>query len=124
MPSRFDLKLICDIDSSADTYKTEFELERLAASCKAKVDLPIPGSPPSSMVEPTVNPPPNTRSISIIEDSICSFDTVFKSDSLFETNNLSLFFLLSFFSSKQFHSLHLWHFPIFTGEVKPQFTHS
>ena len=35
-----------------------------AASCSARVDLPIPGSPPSRISEPATTPPPSTRSSS------------------------------------------------------------
>ncbi|MNX84771.1 hypothetical protein D3C86_1165840 [compost metagenome] len=37
---------------------------RFWATCKSKVDLPMPGSPPSSTSEPGTTPPPSTRSSS------------------------------------------------------------
>src|SRR5215510_15296514 len=33
-----------------------------AAACRSSVDLPMPGSPPSSTSEPGTTPPPRTRS--------------------------------------------------------------
>ena len=36
----------------------------LAAACNSSVDLPMPGSPPSSTIEPGTMPPPSTRSSS------------------------------------------------------------
>ena len=33
-----------------------------AAACSSSVDLPMPGSPPSSTSEPGTTPPPSTRS--------------------------------------------------------------
>ena len=37
---------------------------RAAATCRARVDLPMPGSPPMSVTEPGTSPPPSTRSSS------------------------------------------------------------
>ena len=36
-----------------------------AAACRSNVDLPIPGSPPTSRAEPGTKPPPHTRSSSV-----------------------------------------------------------
>ena len=33
-----------------------------AAACSSSVDLPMPGSPPSSTSDPGTTPPPSTRS--------------------------------------------------------------
>src|SRR6185312_10533694 len=38
-------------------------------TCKSKVDLPMPGSPPTSVAEPGTNPPPVTRSNSPMPES-------------------------------------------------------
>ena len=37
-----------------------------AAACSSSVDLPMPGSPPTSVTEPGTSPPPSTRSSSPI----------------------------------------------------------
>src|SRR5580704_11268415 len=52
-------------DSSPLAYRVCCPFERAAATCSSRVDLPIPSSPPSSVTEPTVSPPPNTRSSSL-----------------------------------------------------------
>ena len=54
-----------DADSSALTNRTRPPARtRAAASCRVKVDLPIPGSPPRSVTEPGTRPPPRHRSAS------------------------------------------------------------
>src|SRR5258708_5439377 len=50
-------------DSSPETYSVETPwLSSLAAHCISSVDLPIPGSPPTSTTEPGTIPPPSTKS--------------------------------------------------------------
>src|SRR6266566_9069974 len=50
-------------DSSPETYSVEMPwLSRRAAHCISSVDLPIPGSPPTSVTEPGTIPPPRTKS--------------------------------------------------------------
>src|ERR1041385_4160227 len=56
-------------DSSPETYSVEWPAApSLAASCRSKVGLPIPGSPPMSTIEPGTTPPPRTKSSSCIPD--------------------------------------------------------
>ena len=65
-PRRRALRLTCRSDSSPVTYRVG--VARLSASpaCNSIVDLPMPGSPPSSVTEPSTRPPPSTRSSSSI----------------------------------------------------------
>ena len=64
IPNLSALIFICWADSSPDTYKTCPSPLILSHICKIKVDLPIPGSPPSKVREPLTSPPPNTLSSS------------------------------------------------------------
>ena len=51
--------------SSPETYSTRRpERARRAAACSSRVDLPMPGSPPTSTAEAGTRPPPSTRSSS------------------------------------------------------------
>ncbi len=62
--------LICFSDSSPETYSTRLPVGWLAISivtCNISVDFPIPGSPPTSTIEPGTIPPPSTRANSLIE---------------------------------------------------------
>ncbi len=64
-PSRSARSRICAGPSSPHTYRTGPRcFWRWAASWSASVDLPMPGSPPSSTTEPGTSPPPSTRSSS------------------------------------------------------------
>ena len=58
--------LIWRTDSSPETYKTEAWRAISSATCNSKVDLPIPGSPPISTIDPGTTPPPRTRANSPI----------------------------------------------------------
>src|SRR6201994_2659382 len=40
----------------------------MEVACVSKVDLPMPGSPPTSSTEPRTKPPPVTRSSSVIPE--------------------------------------------------------
>src|SRR3977135_1954628 len=40
----------------------------MLVACVSKVDLPMPGSPPTNSTEPRTNPPPVTRSSSVMPD--------------------------------------------------------
>ena len=100
------LNLICSADSSPETYKTCPSPLILSQICKIKVDLPIPGSPPSNTKDPLTSPPPRTLSNSSnpVETLTSSFPTTsfnFKGLQLFfsapATPSLSLL-LLSFSS--------------------------
>jgi hypothetical protein len=51
-------------DSSPVAYSTDARCATLAATCSSSVDLPMPGSPPSSVTLPGTKPPPSTRSSS------------------------------------------------------------
>ena len=59
--------LTCSGDSSPDTYSTRSpRSSSRAATCSRSVDLPMPGSPPMSTMEPGTMPPPSTKSNSSI----------------------------------------------------------
>ncbi len=53
--------LICRSDSSPETYSTRCTFAISIAICSMSVDLPMPGSPPTSTMEPGTMPPPSTR---------------------------------------------------------------
>ncbi len=54
-------------DSSPETYSTRRPARAsAAAACSNSVDLPMPGSPPTSTADPATRPPPSTRSSSSI----------------------------------------------------------
>ena len=57
--------LICLSDSSPVIYRG-LEEERPEHICSIRVDLPIPGSPPMSIIDPGTIPPPRTLSNSVI----------------------------------------------------------
>ena len=55
----------CAPDSSPDMYSTRRPaLATRAATCSNRVDLPTPGSPAMSIIEPGTMPPPSRRSTS------------------------------------------------------------
>jgi len=66
--------LICRSDSSPETYSTVLASYFVRANsaaismviCSTSVDLPMPGSPPTSTIDPGTTPPPNTRANSEI----------------------------------------------------------
>ncbi len=62
-PSRRARRRTWSTDSSPETYAhfAPFKAS-CAAACSSSVDLPIPGSPPTSSTEPATSPPPLTRS--------------------------------------------------------------
>ena len=71
-PMRVARILICRSDSSPETYSTRLCAAISSAICSIKVDLPMPGSPPTSTMEPGTMPPPSTRANSPIGRSMRS----------------------------------------------------
>ena len=74
--SRFSLSariFTCEQLSSAEKYKTRCSRDRWAAICVSRVDLPMPGSPPSSTSEPETIPPPSTVSNSEMPEGVLSY---------------------------------------------------
>ena len=64
-PTRRARSPSCSADSSPEQYSAaDSGLPHRWATCSARVDLPIPGSPPSSTTDPGTRPPPRTRSTS------------------------------------------------------------
>src|SRR5262245_2983202 len=61
--SRADRIRSCSGDSSPEAYSVRIPLRSSrAAACSNNVDLPMPGSPPTSTSEPGTMPPPRTKS--------------------------------------------------------------
>ena len=56
--------LTCAADSSPQTSSAGRPAATLSSTCSRSVDLPMPGSPPTSTSEPGTMPPPSTRSSS------------------------------------------------------------
>ena len=56
--------LTCAADSSPHTSSTGRSRATWSSICSSSVDLPMPGSPPTSTSEPGTMPPPSTRSSS------------------------------------------------------------
>ena len=64
-PSRRARRRTWSTDSSPVMYSTRRPARASeAAACSSRVDLPIPGSPPTSTAEAATSPPPSTRSSS------------------------------------------------------------
>ena len=62
-PKRRALSRTWSTDSSPETYAHFAPFKaNCAAACSSNVDLPIPGSPPTSNTDPATSPPPVTRS--------------------------------------------------------------
>ena len=64
--SRSARSFSCRVDSSPDTYSTLANCPSCWQICSIRVDLPMPGAPPTSTSEPFTAPPPSTRSSSPI----------------------------------------------------------
>ena len=74
--------LICSADSSPETYNTDAPVRAISvAAWSTRVDLPIPGSPPSRTSDPGTNPPPRTRFSSAISTGSRAIVLVCKSPS-------------------------------------------
>ena len=64
-PSRCARNRTWSAASSPEMYATDCPASAIfAAACSSSVDLPIPGSPPISVAEPSTKPPPSARSSS------------------------------------------------------------
>lgn len=125
--------LSCRALSSPDIYSILL-LVRCSTVCRTRVDLPIPGSPPSSVSEPCTSPPPSTLfSSSSIRSILCSSDETIslrycgfeRMDSIpwaacFATGVS----FLTTSSEKVFHCPHEGHLPIHFGDSCPQFVHT
>src|SRR6056297_3010838 len=99
------------------------------ATCKIKVDLPIPGEPPIKIKDPSTIPPPKTLSNSDKDVGMRFFwdPVISASDSilgisilLISTSSLSVF-LSKLTSVMVFHSPQFEHFPIQFSVLYPQF---
>ena len=58
---------ICSRLSSPEIYNTNFS-SKAKATCNARVDFPIPGSPPNKIIDPGTIPPPRTLSNSVFDE--------------------------------------------------------
>ena len=119
--------LICFSDSSPDIYSTSCPSSAsFWHTCKRRVDLPMPGSPPTSTREPGTIPPPKTRSSSCIRvvTRSSSFVSIEERQTGPPAALLSCAFATLFFSTvsstKVFHSRHPGHWPIHLGDSYPQ----
>src|SRR5688572_16255038 len=65
-PRRTARPATCASDFSPVTYKPGNVGAINATACNSRVDLPMPGSPPTSTTAPSTRPPPSTRSNSPI----------------------------------------------------------
>ena len=118
--------MICLTDSSPDTYNTSLPASASCLHiCKSKVDLPIPGSPPTNTSEPVTMPPPNTRSSSPIPVKVRTSSLVTISDnfdgsrcSVTVTERPAAVFTTGS-STKESHSLHPGHCPSHFGDSNP-----
>ena len=63
-PRRAARSFTCAVDSSPVTSKARRSFEMAASAESSSVDLPTPGSPPTSTSEAGTSPPPSTRSSS------------------------------------------------------------
>ena len=115
---------------SPEIYKTCPSSDSLEHTCIINVDLPIPGSPPIKLSEPSTIPPPNTlfnssypvsKRISFVTTISFSFLTVelFEKVALCPLAVLELFFFVTFSSTKLFQLLHPGHFPIHLADSYP-----
>ena len=116
------LILICLADSSPVTYSTFSPWPAtLSPVCINRVDLPIPGSPPTNTKELLTIPPPKTLSSSMyfVVILFSSFTSIsFNLRTLLELIPLE-FFLVSLFiisSVNVFQLLHPGHLPIHLGD--------
>ena len=62
--SRSARSFSCRVDSSPDTYSTLANRPSCWQICSIRVDLPMPGAPPTRTSDPFTAPPPSTRSSS------------------------------------------------------------
>src|SRR5512133_934264 len=99
-----------------------------SATWSARVDLPIPGSPPMRITEPLTSPPPST----LLSSAVCvsSRGWLFVSTSCSLTGtppplkngpSETALVLMIASSEKVFHCPHDGHLPIHLGDSKPQF---
>src|SRR4030095_11163598 len=99
-----------------------------SATCKSKVLLPIPGSPPSRTSVPGTIPPPSTRSNSVTPEetraSSCDSISLYAMALASRKRNPPLaepFLVVTTRSStSEFHSPHSGHFPSHLRDSKPQ----
>src|SRR6056297_2395116 len=89
------------------------------ATCKIKVDLPIPGEPPINIKDPSTIPPPKTlsNSVKVVGKRFFLDPLILSRDSILGNLSSLSFKLLFFFISSgvtsliEFHSPQLGHFP-------------
>jgi len=122
----------CRTDSSPDTYRHFLPaLDRIDKTWSMRVDLPIPGSPPMRMREPSTIPPPRTRSnsatpVRIRRDSVTSTESIgtgFAAKAGRPFPALPGAATTGFSSTRQSQSPHSGHWPIHLGLCPPQDLH-
>ena len=121
---------ICCRDSSPEMYSSLIlSAQSSRQSCSNSVDLPMPGSPPTSTIDPLTMPPPSTRSNSAICVVCRSSLTVEISLIVFGVSSEAAFLvfcdclevLSTISSTKVFHSPHAGHCPAHLADSCPQF---
>src|SRR5690625_2147204 len=122
-------------DSSPVTYRLPCFSAMASWACSNRVDLPMPGSPPSSTTDPGTSPPPSTRSSSLSPDeSLDAADSAGTSArlvTLVEAVPVQLLRPagpraaagLDTFSSSVFQALQSMHWPAHLGELAPHSLH-
>src|SRR5882672_1680877 len=100
-------------------------LSSRAAHCMSSVDLPMPGSPPTSVTEPGTMPPPRTKSNSANPVRYRATELVGRLESWtgtaavsFQPSDRPTFFPIGS-STNEFHSPHASHFPPHFGWSAP-----
>ena len=113
---------ICSSLSSADAYNTFFV--NADKVCKANVDFPMPGLPPSKIIEPLKTPPPRTLSTSLMPIDILSTSSLCNISSsewvsFFSPLCLEVLEAETLYSLRVPHSLQKGHWPFHFGKSCP-----
>ncbi len=127
LPSLSALIFICLGDSSPDTYSILCpSADNFLHICRRRVDLPMPGSPPTSTSEPATMPPPRTLSSSPMPVAVLSSSPALTSLSLAGTLRAipgrapftlsGRYFAAGGASVNESHSWHTGHWPSHFGD--------
>src|SRR5581483_3395356 len=128
--SRSARRRTCWADSSADTSRHFSPPDAMAdIACSSSVDLPMPGSPPTSVTDPGTSPPLSTRSSSprpveravAVEWSTSPSSCGSVRGPAGRRSRVDA--TASTSSTNVFHSPHVGHFPAHRNAVAPQSVH-
>ena len=128
-PSRLQRSFSWETLSSAETYKTFFSSAKNPATSVSRVDLPIPGSPPSNTIDAGTMPPPSTLSSSALPERIRAKRSSFTSLSgRGRSKRAARSFACgrgsAISSTKLFHAPQFGHFPSHLGLRAPHSAHT